>query len=383
MSTSILEQNPQARVIRSLRSQIDQGHWKDGAALPSSAALSEMLGVDRKTVLRAVQVLIDRGVLASTGKRVRTIPIADQSQGLLSKTVVVISRYCQAAGVTLQQPGWGNKIQAGVSESVGRIGRHIMVLHDQDRDESIGRLAVEKPFGVVVAETTGDTSSIIKRLEVIRSANIPVVVYGGAPEFAGYDRIASCHETGAYDLTRWMIQQGRRRILCLWESHAANRYWVADRRAGYERAMHEAGLKPLPAILMPEFPEIDSDRDLFETALRSIAGYLVEPFTQPDPVDGIMTLSDRSVYGVAAACRVFGKVPHRDVSLVGYDDYYKDCNEQTLEPAGPQATMDKQNAEIGRQLVSLLIDRIEGRIVDGPVCRTVKPQLILAESQLV
>ena len=55
----------------------------------------------------------------------------------------------------------------------------------------------------------------------------------------------------------------------------------------------------------------------------------------------------------------------------------------TLEPAGPQATMDKQNAEIGRQLVSLLVDRIEGRIVDGPVCRTVKPQLILAESQLV
>jgi len=102
-----LEQNPQARVIRSLRSQIDRGQWKDGAALPSSAALSEMLGVDRKTVLRAVQVLIDRGVLASTGKRVRTIPSADQSQGLLSKTVVVISAYCQAAGVTLQQPGRG------------------------------------------------------------------------------------------------------------------------------------------------------------------------------------------------------------------------------------------------------------------------------------
>ena len=381
--TTTLEQSPQSRVIRSLRSQIEQGQWSDGAALPSSAALSEMLGVDRKTVLRAVQVLIDRGVLASTGKRVRTTPSVDQSRGLLSKTVVVISAYGQASGSKLQQPGWGHKIQAGVSESVSRIGRNIMILHERDQDEAIGRLAVEKPFGVVVAETTGDSASIIKRLEVMRAASIPAVVYGGAPEFAGYDRIASCHETGAYELTRWLIGQGRRQILCLWESHAANRYWVADRRAGYERAMLEAGLKPLPAVLMPEFPEVDGDRKPFEPAVRTIAGYLVEPFTQPDPVDGIMTLSDRSVYGVAAACRVFGKVPHRDVSLVGYDDYYKDCNEQTLEPAGPQATMDKQNAEIGRQLVSLLVDRIEGRIVDGPVCRTVKPQLILAESQLV
>ena len=82
---------------------------------------------------------------------------------------------------------------------------------------------------------------------------LPVVVNDDGPTLSQYDRVISDHEIGAYELTSWLLGQGRRRILPLWGVDR-ERYWVKMREAGYQRAMREAGLEPLPAVYVQVGP---------------------------------------------------------------------------------------------------------------------------------
>jgi DNA-binding LacI/PurR family transcriptional regulator len=44
---------------------------------------------------------------------------------------------------------------------------------------------------------------------------VTVAVYGDAPAAAQFDRVLSDYEAGCHALTRWLFEQGRRRILIM------------------------------------------------------------------------------------------------------------------------------------------------------------------------
>ena len=97
---------------------------------------------------------------------------------------------------------------------------------------------------------------------------------------------------------------------------------------------------------------------------------------RPDPVDGILVVSDGLVPTLAAGCKLLGHGPGRDLDLVGYDHYWTDLGERELEPTAPVASIDKLNADCGRALVELLDDRIAGRLPPAPQHRVIMPQLV-------
>jgi DNA-binding LacI/PurR family transcriptional regulator len=202
------------------------------------------------------------------------------------------------------------------------------------------------------------------------------VVYGGAPELEAYDRVLSDHEAGSYELTRFLIAQGRRRLLNVWTAPATG-YWFAKRRAGYERALHEAGLEPLPDLIVPPFIPAHGRRDAFERAVRQMASFFIEPFSASPPVDALLMATDIDALGAAAACRLFHKVPNEDVAIAGYDDFWLDCEETQFESC-PPLTMNKRDAEMGEALVQLLLDRTSGKLPDSPQSRLIKPRLVEA-----
>ena len=101
------------------------------------------------------------------------------------------------------------------------------------------------------------------------------------------------------------------------------------------------------------------------------------PYLKADPaIDAILLPSDGNVWTAAAACRQLGCEPNKDILLAGYDNYWTDSWERNFAPAGPAVTVDRNNPMLGRELVNLLMERIEGKLPSQPVCRRMKPELV-------
>jgi DNA-binding LacI/PurR family transcriptional regulator len=238
----------------------------------------------------------------------------------------------------------------------------------------------ERPAGVIACHYDLGDADRLGLLAAARAQGLPVVVYGDAADLPDYDTVSADHERATYELTRLLIARGRRRLLRVWDRNwgGLDRLgpWFAPRNAGYERACREAGIEPLPAVELYNPLRYDWTEPSFRAMTRLVAGYLVEHVTGPAPVDGILAASDGCVPFVAAACRILGKEPQRDVAIVGYDNYWADIVERRWEPTAPLATVDKQNERLGAALAELLVERREGRLPDAPQHRLVEAKLV-------
>jgi len=144
--------------------------------------------------------------------------------------------------------------------------------------------------------------------------------------------------------------------------------------------MREAGLGPLPpvyALVAPAMAaELATQQALAQRA-RQYAGFLVEHLLCALPVDAVMAHTDGEAFAIAAACRLCGKQPQRDLLIVGYDAYWPNWLERQWEPAVPVASVNKLNRDTGAEMVRLLLDRIHGRLPTEPQRIVLKPELVV------
>jgi DNA-binding LacI/PurR family transcriptional regulator len=154
---------------------------------------------------------------------------------------------------------------------------------------------------------------------------------------------------------------------------------MRGRLAGYQRAMREAGREPEPVQWIDPLFVGSKESDIFEPKTRFSAGYLAPLLTASEPVDGILAISDGEALPLAAACRLFGKVPNRDVFIGGYDNYVGDLPELEIDPSALAATVDKLNWKVGEALASLLLDRMAGTLPPEPQKRVVRPRLVVRQ----
>ncbi len=375
---------PRAQVVSHLRGWIEDGTLSQGQQLPSERTLAQQLGVSRETVRSALEVLFEEGLIRPNGARSRIVSVpVDQKQTtrgagkLLENSVAVLTRHVEARA-SRRSSGWYEYFAQGVTVAVRESGLHVLTLHpDRASEEEIEHLCEAAPRGVVVVDTIGDSSAALREAQILQKRGVPVVVLGDAPHLEGFDRVASDHETGSYELTKWLLAQGRRRPLLLWQAPPGVS-WFAPRRAGYERAMREAGLEALPVIEME--PIFADDLALWEKSARATAGYLVEHLVGATPADAVMVATDSAAFAAAAACRLCGRQPSRDVLIAGYDNYWRDCAERSFESAVPAVTVEKFNDQIGAQAVRLLLDRVSAHLPCEPQLRLVAPQVIATEA---
>ena len=371
---------PRARVVRQVKEWIESGAVPNGQPLPSERTLAERFEVDRRTVRGALNVLSAEGFLRSNGGRLRLV-VAPHGEsvararkvkarsGLMRDAIVVLTASPVDEPDGLTAGGWSGAVLHGATQAISAAGLHSFALHpDRLSRETVERLAEEGPYGVVIPDILNQRL-VQDWAELLSGLGIPVVIYGDSAALTQFDRVTSDHEAGAYALTRWLIESGRKRILNLWPAPATN-YWFAFRRAGYERAMREAGLEILPSVLVPQ---VEGDREAWA---RVWGGYLIEYLGGPNCIDAIMMASDGHIDVVASACRLFGKEPNRDVAIVGYDNYYANLWD-TDRGLRPLATVDKANRRIGEELVRLLVERVSGRLPAEPQYRVVAPQMIV------
>lgn len=344
--------SPRARAIHHLRRWVESGELGRGEALPSERALAAKLEVGRATVRRALRVLQADGLILDRGGHIRTVaPEQRPGEGVLRGAVVVV------------MPEHGRLVGMAAVEAAVQAGLGALAIGAEGlAGEKLDPLIVERPMGLVVAGIEPQMA------EAMRRGGLNVVV---DTEMAGIDRVVVDHEAASYELTKWLIGRGRRRILTLW-SGSIKEPAVRDRLAGYERAVREANLEVLQVVQMPAVSVEDGDLR-FEAATRLAVGYLTQHLTAGVPIDAIMAETDEDAVAAAEACRILGKEVGKDVLLAGYGGGQR--------WGGTAATVDLAPAEVGRELVRLLIERVGGKLPDEAQRRVVKGRVVVVESE--
>lgn len=375
---------PRFRVRAVVREWIASGRLEDGEPVPSERELAERLGVGRSAIRSALELLQREGLLveAADGRRVVRMPApgssseAESLKDMLSSTVVVLTPHPEP-NLKHRQPGWVEQLVQGAIHGLRIEGLDVLAMHpDRLTGSGFERFKSVVPMGVLLPEAVGLRGDYGPSLRLLRERGAAVVVYGYS-ETSDFDRVYSDHTRGMYELTSWMLRRGRRRVAMSWPTVSELPYWYHMRRKGYEQAMADAGLQPLPTLFIPKVSE-DSpiSAEQFEFGWRQQVGFYMDLLKGDAALDALLCHTDRGVFYAAAALRACGVRPGDDVMLGGYDHYAAECEERAWCPDVPAVTMDKQNWFMGEEMVRLLQERVAGRLPPEPQVRVVPPTLV-------
>ncbi len=373
-----------ARVARILRRRIHAGQLRHGQSLPSERELSRELSVGRTVVRQALALLGNEGLVARQGVRNRTVSYdaPDEQPTWIRRSIVMLTPPFSGdtGSGSAVSARWLRYMTLGSIEHLRCRNMHTITLSSDAMDVAEARrMASCRPMGLLVPELSGGDFNIAPLAEAFKDAGVPVVCYGGDPSLATFDRVTSDHMQGSYSVTKYLLGRGCRRIVQFWPK-PWNRYWFTARQVGYARAMAEAGLAPLPPMEFPYVMAPTEDREVFEYSVKHVAGFMMDAMTPAHRPDALLMGTDRDVCYATSALRRFGLEPNRDVLIAGYDHYWQHCEERQFESTPPIATLDKQNEQMGRAMVDLLLDRVSGMKSDTSVVRVVSPCLITQES---
>jgi DNA-binding LacI/PurR family transcriptional regulator len=179
-------------------------------------------------------------------------------------------------------------------------------------------------------------------LELIASAGLPCVCLERPPHARfGFDSVLFDSVGGAYAATSYLIGRGHRRIAHLqgdplYES-------ARERRAGYERALEDAGLCVDPRLVQGE----SWDPSTVDSAVRRL-------WEQPDPPTAIFAANDSLAFRAIGVLRTAGCRVPEDVALVGFDDI-----PLAQEMIPPLTTVRIPLAEIGARASKRLLQLVE------------------------
>jgi LacI family transcriptional regulator len=138
------------------------------------------------------------------------------------------------------------------------------------------------------------------------AAEVPLVLVHCVDRDGRFPSILPDEEHGGYVATRRLIDAGHRRIALL---NLAAPLPASGRRAGYERALREAGLALDPALIVSGEADAAGGFALAEQVLQL-----------DDPPTGLFCGTDRMAMGAYDAIKERGLRIPDDVGVVGYDN---------------------------------------------------------------
>ncbi len=371
------------QVARTLRRAISDGRYAPGAKLPSYTELRHLHSVAQATIDKAFDLLQREGLIERrrrSGIFVAENPdVSDRAEpgSLVSESVLILSNVSARALYRMGHGGWSAAIPNGALGAAQDAGRPAFILGPPDLTPRRMEELRQFPPAVVAAIECWDQHGNLPPHIRDFFATIDVPCGACACGESG-DALQVDHDQrdGARQLTNWLMDQGCRRILMLAPHTHADLFWWSDRVAGYEAACVEHGVTPLPQSVIPPGHRSWRGQEGFDDNARRLCGYLAEFVTGTDtPVDALMAPSDGTVFFVAAALRMLGKEPGKDILITGYDNYWGDSRESKFTSALPAATIDKKNFDLGARLVEELIKSEQGLRVKQQ--QRVKGELIL------
>jgi DNA-binding LacI/PurR family transcriptional regulator len=209
--------------------------------------------------------------------------------------------------------------------------------YDASKEEQlIETLLQQKVDGLLL--TVADAESG-RALAALANENMPyVLMYNHAP---GHETVSVDDRKAARDAIRHLLQFGHRRIAML-AGYLTASDRSAHRHLGYQDAMREAGLQPMPLA------EVDFGARALETQLQCWLHKI------DDRPTAIFCSTDLLALGVIKALRERSIRIPQDISIIGFDGLeYGQLIEPTL------ATISQPNGEIGRKAAERLLKQID------------------------
>ncbi|WP_431822686.1 substrate-binding domain-containing protein [Burkholderia sp. F1] len=308
-------------------------------------ALSDALGLSRTTVSRALNGYDD--VSEATRERVMKAArdmgyVADPTARRLAtgRADAIGIVYPFGAG-DLGDPRFG-EVVAGITERLAERNLDFFIVSARPNAEldTYRRLVDGKLVdGLIVARTLVDDP----RIAFLASRGFPYVAYGRTERTEPYAWFDFDNAAGAKAAVERLIGFGHRRIAMISAPLTLN--FAAQRRAGFDAALREAGIAPDPALRV----ECPFTRDGGLQAARALLA-LAEPPTA--------VLVDNNIAGGGAFRAIVdsGRRLGDDLSLIVYDGVPDDV----AHPHRVTAIMQPTGHATGRSLAELMLGMIDG-----------------------
>lgn len=326
--------------------------------------LARMLNVSVATVSRALRDLPD--IHPDTKKAVLDLAEALDYQPNVLATSLVKSR-TKTLGLVVPDLGYYffSTVVKSIEDAAMNAGYSLLITQTQESYErelvNIQNLSRSQVEGFIIS-LSRETENLdhIRRLQ---KRGIPLVFFDRDSDEIATSKIMVDNEESAYEAVKHLIENGCKRIAFL--AGPKNVSVSNQRRAGYLRALEEAGIPADPSLILHS--------DYFQDTAISQTHILMKGAKRPD---GILVVSDRLAIGVLVALKELNISVPGEVKIVSFN------NEPICSVLSPSISSVAQPLdEIGRLAVELLVEQIEKKSSeDFPKIKVLKTKLVVRES---
>lgn len=181
-------------------------------------------------------------------------------------------------------------------------------------------------------------------LNAIADSDTPIVVWGAEMPNQSYCRVGGDNIAGGYIATKHLLELERRHIAFFGDINLPE---IAQRFAGYKKALKEHGVKFDPQLQIEVPFEMERARDVIEELLGNHTKF-----------DAAVCSSDVMALSAIATINESGMRVPADIAIVGYDDI------GLARFSSPALTTVRQNIRWGgRVLVESLLSLLDGQPV--------------------
>lgn len=252
----------------------------------------------------------------------------------------------------------------GIEQAANEAGYHIIICQtreDVQREiESLHTLIGSRVAGILVGVTKQTTD--LHHLQEVIDNGIPLILYDRPCPSLKCDQVVSDDYMGAYKAVEYLIQTGRKRVMCFTSSMQLE---VSRRRfQGWRDALQRYGI------------QVNSDLVVeCDTRMKAIVDtpHILQSDNRPDAV---FCVNDDCAAGVLHAAKILGVNIPEELSVCGFSDA------PICRATMPMLTTVQQHGvEIGKRAMLRLLNRLNGDD-KHPQTEMVPADLIVRETTL-
>lgn len=324
--------------------------------------VAERVGVSAMTVSRALRD--DASIAPET--RARIIQAVEEVGYVLDQSArSLVSRrtdFIAALIPSINNSNFSDTARA-ITEVLEPAGIQLLLGYTDYSIENEERLLEamlrRRPEGMIL---TGGRHTDRSR-KLLEQAGIPIIEIWDLPDRPIEHVVGFSNTSAAKALVHYLHGKGHQRIAFIGGTSDRDERG-AERRQGYEQAVHELGLAVPRIVSIAKVP----------ISMRHGAEAILRLMEQSPEVEAAMCTSDLSAFGAIMECRRRGwAVPSR-IAIAGFGDFeVASCSFPTI------TTVDVSSAEIGREAAELMLRAIAAARRGQPIAK----ETILTEYRVI